>query len=44
MPAFAERMKDADIAAVLPFTKSTWPADIRTKQARIDANARQRKP
>lgn len=42
MPSFAERLTDAEIAAVLAFIKSTWPADVRTRQARTDAVARQR--
>lgn len=42
MPAFAERMTDNEIAAVLAFIKSTWSADIQARQARTDANFRQR--
>lgn len=43
MPAFEKRLTDAEIAASLAFIKSTWPADIRARQARIDADARQKK-
>lgn len=42
MPSFAERMTHTEIAAVLAYIKSTWPADIRTRQARPDVNSRQR--
>nr|WP_223163192.1 cytochrome c [Roseivivax sediminis] len=37
MPAFEDVLTDAEIAAVLSYIKSTWPADIR---ARHDAMAR----
>lgn len=43
MPAFEKRLTDDEIAASLAFIKSTWPAGIRAKQARIDADARSRK-
>lgn len=33
MPAFGERLSDADIAAVLAFIKSRWPQKIRDWQA-----------
>ncbi len=33
MPAFADRLNDQDIWAVLAFIKSTWPADIQKQQA-----------
>lgn len=42
MPPFADRLTDSEIAAVLAFIKSTWPADVRTRQARTDAVSRQR--
>ena len=42
MPAFAQRMTDAEIAAVLAYIKSTWPPDIRTRQAQTDIKSRQR--
>ena len=34
MPAFGQRLTDEQIAATLAFIKSTWPADIRIRQAR----------
>lgn len=40
MPAFEARLTDEEIAATLAFIKSTWPAEIRSKQARIDSAAR----
>jgi mono/diheme cytochrome c family protein len=43
MPAFEKRLTDDEIAASLAFIKSTWPADIRARQARIDADARQKR-
>jgi len=36
MPAFADRLSDADIWAVLAFIKSRWPDEIRRRQSRID--------
>ena len=42
MPAFEQRLTDVEIAASLAFIKSTWPAEIRAKQARIDADARRK--
>jgi mono/diheme cytochrome c family protein len=39
MPAFAGILTDDEIAAVLAYIKSTWPADIRAHQARLDAQA-----
>lgn len=42
MPAFGKRLTDDEIAASLAFIKSTWPADIRARQARIDADARRK--
>jgi mono/diheme cytochrome c family protein len=41
MPAFGGVLSDADIAAVLAFIKSRWPADIRARQARIDQQSGQ---
>jgi mono/diheme cytochrome c family protein len=36
MPAFAERMTDKDILAVLAFIKSSWPVGIRASQAMLN--------
>lgn len=33
MPAFGDALTDADIAAVLGYIKSTWPAEVRAAQA-----------
>jgi mono/diheme cytochrome c family protein len=41
MPAFAGTLSDDQIAAVLAYIKSTWPPDIRERQARINAQAAQ---
>lgn len=35
MPAFKDTLTDGEIAAILAFIKSTWPEDIRGRQARI---------
>jgi hypothetical protein len=35
MPAYKDILSDADIWAVLSFIESTWPPDIRARQARI---------
>jgi len=35
MPAFADKLSDADIWAVISFIESTWPPDIRERQQRI---------
>jgi mono/diheme cytochrome c family protein len=43
MPAFEKRLTDAKIAASLSFIKSTWPAEVRIKQARIDATRREQR-
>lgn len=32
MPAFKETLSDSEIAAVLAYIESTWPADIRARQ------------
>jgi len=37
MPAFKGTLSEREIAAVIAFIKSTWPADIRERQARITA-------
>lgn len=42
MPAYAVRLSDDEIRAVLAFIKSRWPAPIRDKQAQIDAAHRAR--
>lgn len=42
MPAFERRLTDEEIASSLAFIKSAWPADIRIKQARIDADSQRR--
>ncbi len=36
MPAYKDVLSDADIWAVLSFIESTWPADIRERQQRLD--------
>lgn len=41
MPAFDGTLSDEQIAAVLACIKSTWPADVRERQARIDEQANQ---
>lgn len=41
MPAYNGRLTDQDIAAVLAYIKSTWPADVREKQARLGAGRRE---
>jgi mono/diheme cytochrome c family protein len=41
MPAFAGILSDSEIAAVLAYIKSRWPADIRNRQGRINENASQ---
>ena len=38
MPAFGETLTDAEIAAVLAYIKSTWPARQRQFQADVSAN------
>jgi mono/diheme cytochrome c family protein len=37
MPAFGERLSDADIAAVLAYIKSAWPQETRQWQANVSA-------
>lgn len=39
MPGFEGQLSDAHIRAVIEFIKSTWPDDIRQKQARLNARA-----
>jgi mono/diheme cytochrome c family protein len=41
MPAFDGTLSDEQIAAVLAYIKSTWPPDIRERQAHINAQAEQ---
>jgi S-disulfanyl-L-cysteine oxidoreductase SoxD len=36
MPRFGETLDDAEIAAVLAYVKSTWPADIRRYQDEVN--------
>lgn len=36
MPSFVGRLSDSDIRAVIAFIKSTWPEDIRARQARVN--------
>jgi mono/diheme cytochrome c family protein len=42
MPAYAGRLSDAEIWAVLAWIKSTWPADIRSHHDEIDRRSRRR--
>lgn len=37
MPAYKDSLSDADIWAVLSFIESTWPPDIRARQANVAA-------
>lgn len=37
MPAYAETLTTAEIIAVLSYIKSTWPAHIRERQDRLNA-------
>jgi mono/diheme cytochrome c family protein len=39
MPAYAGVLSDADIVAVIAFIKSTWPAEIRARQAQLNRQA-----
>lgn len=41
MPGFAEAMTDDEIRATLDFIKSTWPAEIRERQASITTRSQQ---
>jgi mono/diheme cytochrome c family protein len=40
MPDFGGTLSDKDIWAALAYIKSTWPADIRDRQAQIDRASR----
>lgn len=40
MPGFGDVLNDAEIDAVLAYIKSTWPAEIRAKQAARSDSAR----
>jgi mono/diheme cytochrome c family protein len=40
MPAYAGTLSERDIWAVLAFIKSTWPADIRSRQDAVTRRAR----
>lgn len=44
MPAYAGKLTDDEIRAVLAFIKSRWPAPIREKQGQIDAAHRAANP
>lgn len=44
MPAFGDTLGDDDIAAVLDYIKSTWPAEVQQKQAAITAADQAAKP
>ena len=41
MPGYAEALSDDEIRAVLDFIKSTWPAEIRERQASITSRSQQ---
>lgn len=36
MPAFGDRLSDEQIAAVLAYIKSSWPTEVRTRQAKAN--------
>ena len=36
MPGFRDALTDREIAAILAYIKSTWPADIRARQNRLN--------
>lgn len=40
MPPFAGTLSDQDIRAVVSYIKSTWPQEVRERQARINAGKR----
>ena len=42
MPAYEGRLSDDEIRAVIAYIKSTWPEQIRAKQAQIDSQAARR--
>lgn len=37
MPAFRDMLSERDVAAILAYIKSEWPADIRVRQNRLNA-------
>lgn len=37
MPAFGDRLSDAEIAAILAYIKGTWPPEIRARHDRLNA-------
>ena len=37
MKSFKDKLSDADIWAVISYIESTWPADIRERQKRMNA-------
>src|SRR5262249_47488615 len=39
MPAYADRLTDDEVWAVLAYIKSTWPASIQARQARLKQQA-----
>ena len=42
MPAYDRRLSDDEIRAVIAYIKSTWPEQIRARQAQIDTQAARR--
>jgi mono/diheme cytochrome c family protein len=36
MPAYKDKLSESDIWAVFSFIESTWPADIRERQQRMN--------
>ena len=40
MPAFGGTLSDTEIRATLAYIKSTWPAEVREKQAQINRQAK----
>ncbi len=40
MPGYEDKLSDRDIVAVLSFIKSHWPADVRSRHDRMNAEAR----
>jgi mono/diheme cytochrome c family protein len=39
MPAYADKLSDTDIWAVLSFIEGTWPPEIRERQQRINGRS-----
>lgn len=39
MPGFGDELSDDEILAVIEFIKSTWPAEIRQRQAQLSQRA-----